>query len=96
VVSYPRCSIVYEKGYLHTCFPSQEKVSIIDYVIYPMGAHEPFLSPIGLSNLTLPLEYDLIVCETLSHGIGDSLSLDFLDNELPLDEAILEAAIMDF
>jgi hypothetical protein len=38
VVSYPRCSIVFEKGYLQSCFPSRDKVSTIDHVFYPMGA----------------------------------------------------------
>jgi hypothetical protein len=96
VASYPRCSIASEKDPLQSCFPSRDKVSTIDQVLYPMGACEPLLSPFGLSNLVFPLEFDLTVCETSSPGICESSSPNFLDVEFPSDEAILEAMIMDF
>jgi hypothetical protein len=96
VASYPRCSIASEKDPLQSCFPSRDKVSTIDQVLYPMGACEPFLSPFGPSNLGFPLESDLTICETSSPGIGESSSPNFLDVEFPSDEAILEAMIMDF
>jgi hypothetical protein len=95
VVSYPRCSIASEKGYLQLCSPSRDKVSTIDQVLYPMGACKPFLSPLGLSNLVFPLESDLVVCKTSSPGICVLSSPGFMDVEFPSDEAILEAMIMD-
>jgi hypothetical protein len=60
-----------------------------------MGACKIFLFPFGPSNLALPLESDLTVCETLSPGICVSSIPGFLDVELPLDEVILEAMVMD-
>jgi hypothetical protein len=60
-----------------------------------MGKWEPLLPPIGLSNLAFPLESRLTVCETLSPGICLLSSPRFMDVELPPDEAILEAMIMD-
>jgi hypothetical protein len=61
-----------------------------------MGAWEPLLPPIGLSNLVFPLEYYLTDCEASSPGICVLSSPTFMDVELPSDEAILEAMIMDF
>jgi hypothetical protein len=46
--------------------------------------------------LEFPLESDINVDATLSPGMCALLSLDFLDVELTLDEAILEAMIMYF
>jgi hypothetical protein len=42
VASYPWCSIASEKDPLQSCWPSRDKVSTIDQVLYPMGACEPF------------------------------------------------------
>jgi hypothetical protein len=95
VASYPRCSISPEKDPLQLCSPSRDKVSTIDQVFYLMGAWEPLLPPIGLSNLVFPLESDLVVCKTSSPGICELLSPGFMDVEFPSDEAILEAMIMD-
>jgi uncharacterized membrane protein len=61
-----------------------------------MGEWEPLLPPIGLSNMALPLESHIIVCETLSPSIYVLSSLNFMDVEFPSYEAILEAMIMDF
>jgi hypothetical protein len=47
---------------VQSCFPSQKLVSMIDALVYPMGAWEPLLSPLGLSDLQSPSESDLIVC----------------------------------
>jgi hypothetical protein len=41
------------------------------------------------------LESDLVVSKTSSHGICELSSLGFINVEFPLDEAILEAMIMD-
>jgi hypothetical protein len=60
-----------------------------------MEAWEPLLPLIGPSNLVFPLESNLVVCNTLSPGICELLSPDFMDVELCSDEAILEAMIMD-
>jgi hypothetical protein len=38
VVLYPRCSISSERGSLHPCSPSRDKVSTIDQVLYPIRA----------------------------------------------------------
>jgi hypothetical protein len=37
VVSYPRCSISPEIGFVWLCYPSREKVLMIDKVLYAMG-----------------------------------------------------------
>jgi hypothetical protein len=95
VASYPRCSIASEKDPLQSCWPSRDRVLVIDQVLYPMGACEPLLSPFGSSNLAFSLEYDLIVGETSSPSICVSLSPCFLDVEFPSDEAILEYMTMD-
>jgi hypothetical protein len=57
---------------------------------------EILLPPFCLSNVMLPLVSNITICETLSSGIGESSSIDFLDVELPSDEAILEDMVMDF
>jgi hypothetical protein len=64
-------------------------------VLYPIGACKPFVSPLGLSNLTFPLDSNIVVCKTSSLGICVLSSPDFMGIELPSDEAILEAMIMD-
>jgi hypothetical protein len=121
VASYLRCSITPEQELVHSCFPSQDLVSSIDLLVYPMGAWEPLLPPLGPSDLESPSESDLIVCRSSSPRDCDSLLIDsanpdqnfhhhmeygqftspfgtdpprlhdFLDFELPSDEAILEA-----
>jgi hypothetical protein len=83
-MSYPRCSIAYEKEHLHSCSPSQDKDFEIDHVVYPMGEIDPLLPPIGPSDLEFLLEFDLTVCETSSPSFCESLSPilhDFLDVE---------------
>jgi hypothetical protein len=121
VASYPQCSIASEKEPVQSCFPSRDLVSTIDQLVYPMGAWEPLLPPLGPGDLESPSESDLIVCRTSipracdsslisSSSPGQSLHrhmeygqftspfgtvdprlCDFLDFELPSDEAILEA-----
>jgi hypothetical protein len=50
VASYPRCSITSWKEPLQSCLPSIDKVLATDHMVYPMGAWEPLLSPLGLSD----------------------------------------------
>jgi hypothetical protein len=64
-------------------------------VLYPIGACKPFLSPPGPNNMTFPLEFDLVVCKTLSPGICELSSPCVMDVEFPSNEAILEAMIME-
>jgi hypothetical protein len=65
-----------EKEPLHSCFPSQDKVSTIDHVIYPMGKREPLLPPIGLRDCDFPLEYDLTICGSSCPSTCESLLID--------------------
>ena len=98
VASYPWCSIASRKEPLQSCFPSQDKVSKFDHVIYPMGEREPFLSPIGPSDFEYLIESDIIFSETSSPRICESSSPslhDFLDVKFPSNEAIIEAMIID-
>jgi hypothetical protein len=60
-----------------------------------MGARNPFLSPLGPSNLEFPLESHLTIFETSSPGICVMSSLGFMDVEFPSNEAILEAMFLD-
>jgi hypothetical protein len=96
VMPYPQCSIAYEKGSLQSCFPSQDRVSTIDHVVYPMGKGDLLLSPFVPSDLDFSLESDITICKTSSPGICVMSSLGFMDVEFPSDEAILEALITDF
>jgi hypothetical protein len=64
-------------------------------VLYPIGAGEILLSPFGLSNMMVPLDFDLTICETSIPSNYELSSLSFMDFEFPLDEVILEAMIMD-
>jgi hypothetical protein len=41
---------------VHSCFPSRDLVSVIDPLVYPMGAWEPLLPPLGPSDLEFPFE----------------------------------------
>jgi hypothetical protein len=76
VESYPRCSIVHENELFHSCFPSQDLVSTIDPLVYPMGEWEPLLPPFGLSDLEFPFEFDLIVCRSPIPRAFDSSPLE--------------------
>jgi hypothetical protein len=46
---------------MKSCWPSQDLVSTIDPLVYPMGAWEPLFPPLGPSRLDYPSESDLIV-----------------------------------
>ena len=72
VASYPQCSISSEKEPMNSCYPSQDLVSTIDPLVYPMGAWEPLLPPLGPSGLEFPYESDLIVCRSSSPHACDS------------------------
>jgi hypothetical protein len=76
VASYPRCSIASEKEPVQSCFPSRDLVSTIDPLVYPMGAWEPFLPPLGPSDLESPSESDLVVCIFSSPHSCDSSLID--------------------
>jgi hypothetical protein len=49
-----------------------------------------------MRDCVFPLESDLAICKTSSPSICVPSSPDFMDVELPSDEAILEAMIMYF
>jgi hypothetical protein len=76
VASYPRCSISYEQEPVQSCFPSRDLESTIDPLVYPMGAWEPFLPPLGPSGLEYPFEYDLTVCRSSIPRACDSSLID--------------------
>ena len=76
VVSYPRCSIASEQEPVKSCFPSQDLVSEIDPLVYPMGAWEPLPPALGSSGLECPSESDLVVCRSSSPCACDSLLID--------------------
>jgi hypothetical protein len=65
-----------EKEPVQSCFPSRDMVSTIDHFFYPMGAWEPLLPPLGLSDLEFPFESDLIVCRSSSPCACDSSLID--------------------
>jgi hypothetical protein len=54
-------------------FPSRDLVSTIDPLIYPMGAWETLLPPLGPSDHGSPSEFDLVVCRSSSPRACDSL-----------------------
>ena len=70
--SYSQCSISSEKEPVQSCFPSQDLESTIDPLVYPMGAWEPLLPPLGPSGLEYPFESDLIVSRSSSTRDRDS------------------------
>jgi hypothetical protein len=76
VASYPRCSIASEKEPIKSCFPSRDLVSIIDPLVYPMGAWEPLFPPLGPSDLESPSESDLVVCRSSIPRAYDSSLID--------------------
>jgi hypothetical protein len=49
---------------VQSCFPSRDLVSIIDPLVYPMEAWEPFLPSLGPSGLESPSDSDLVVCRS--------------------------------
>jgi hypothetical protein len=77
VASYPRCSISSEREPLQSCFPSRDLVLVIDPLVYPMGAWEPFFPPLGPSDLESLSEFDLVVCRSSSPCACDSSLIDF-------------------
>jgi hypothetical protein len=76
MTTYPHCSIDYDKEPSHSCFPSQDRVSTIDKVIYPMGERYPLLSPIVPRDYVFLLEFDLIVCGFSCLGTCESMFID--------------------
>jgi hypothetical protein len=72
VASYPWCSIASEQESMHSCFPSRDMVSIIDPLVYTMGAWDPLLPPLGPSDIESPYESDLVVCRSSSPRACDS------------------------
>jgi hypothetical protein len=61
---------------VHSCFPSQELVSTIDPLVYPMVAWEPLLPPLGPSDINFPFESKLVVCRSSSLCSYDSSLID--------------------
>ena len=51
-------------------------VSTIDPLVYPIGAWEPLLPPLGPSNLESPSKFDLIVSRSSSPHDHDSSLID--------------------
>jgi hypothetical protein len=76
VASYPLCSIAYEQEPVQSCFPSQDLVSTIDPLVYPMEAWEPLLPPLCPSDLEPPSKSDLIVYRSSSPHACDSSLID--------------------
>jgi hypothetical protein len=76
VASYPQCSIASEKELVKPCWPSQDLVSTIDPLVYPMGAWEPLFPLLGPSRLEYPSESDLVVCRSSSPRACDSSLID--------------------
>jgi hypothetical protein len=61
---------------VQSCFPSRDLESTIDPLVYPMGAWEPLLPPLGPSGLEYPSESDLVVCRSSSPRACDSSLID--------------------
>jgi hypothetical protein len=61
---------------MQSCLPSRDLVSAIDPLVYPMGAWEPLLPPLGPSGLEYPSESDLVVSRSSSPRDRDSLLID--------------------
>jgi hypothetical protein len=62
VAPYPRCSITSEKVYLHSCFPSQDMVLVIDQVFYVLTELKLFLHLIYLTNSYFSLDFNFTIC----------------------------------
>jgi hypothetical protein len=78
VASYPRCSISYEKEPVQSFFLSRDLKSTIDPLVFPMGAWERLLPPLGPNGLEYLSEFDLIVSRSSSPHDHDSLLIDFV------------------
>jgi hypothetical protein len=76
VASYPQCSISPEHKLVYSYFPSQDLVLEIDPLVYPMGAWEPLLPPLGPSNLEFPFESNLTICRYSSPHACESSLID--------------------
>jgi hypothetical protein len=76
VASYPRCSIASKKEPVQSCLPSRDLVSSIDSLVYPMGAWDPLLPPLGTSDFESPSKSDLVVCRSSSSRTCDSSLID--------------------
>jgi hypothetical protein len=76
VLSCPQCSISLEKVLVHSCFPSQDLVSEIDPLVYPIGAWEPLLPPLGPSDIEFPFESDLTFYRSSNPRACDSSLID--------------------
>jgi hypothetical protein len=61
---------------MQSCFPSRDLISAIDPLVYPMGAWEALLPPLGPSDPEAPSESDLVVCISSRHRPCDSLLID--------------------
>jgi hypothetical protein len=61
---------------VQSCFPSRDMVLEIDQCFYPMGAWDPFLPPLDLSDLDFPFESDLVVCISSRPYACDSSLID--------------------
>jgi len=77
VVSYPQCSIASQKEPMKSCFSSRDLVSVIDPLVYPMGAWDSLFPPLGPSDLESPFEFDLIVCRSSNPCDCDSSLIDY-------------------
>jgi hypothetical protein len=75
-VSYPRCSIDSKKKLVQSCLPSRDLVSTIDSLVYPMGAWEPLLPPLGPIDIESLFESDLIVGRSSSPHACDYSLID--------------------
>jgi hypothetical protein len=61
---------------MQSCWPSQDLVSTIDLLVYPMAAWEPLFPPLGPSRLEYPSESNLVVSRSSSPRDRDSLLID--------------------
>jgi hypothetical protein len=105
VVYYPRCLIAYEKEHVQSCFPSPDMVSKIDlefsFEFYlagcissiPCACYSSLIDSAGPGqNLHRHMKYGELASPFVI--VDPPCSRNFLDFELPLDEAILEAMTM--
>ena len=61
---------------MQSCFPSRDLESTIDPLVYPMGAWEPLLPPLGPSGLEHPSKSDLAVSRSSNPRDHDSSLID--------------------
>jgi hypothetical protein len=57
-------------------FPSRDLVSTIDSLVYPMGAWDALLPPLGPSDIESSSQSDLIVCRSSRPHDCDSLLIE--------------------